>query len=74
MINVPQFCMKPFMTQKKTIYLNGNKHLVGNISYEDDGFKCSMTIPELKNLLRTKGLKVGGIKEVLVARLLEEAS
>eukprot|EP00956_Cyclotella_meneghiniana_P003305 scaffold4007_cov49-Cyclotella_meneghiniana.AAC.5 len=31
-----------------------------------------MTVPELKDLLRTKGLKVGGRKEELIARLLEE--
>eukprot|EP00956_Cyclotella_meneghiniana_P012616 scaffold17948_cov37-Cyclotella_meneghiniana.AAC.1 len=33
----------------------------------------SMTVPELKDLLRTKGLKVGGRKDELIARLLAEA-
>eukprot|EP00956_Cyclotella_meneghiniana_P016884 scaffold27127_cov74-Cyclotella_meneghiniana.AAC.1 len=33
-----------------------------------------MTVPELKDLLRTKGLKVGGRKEELIARLLEEVT
>eukprot|EP00956_Cyclotella_meneghiniana_P012621 scaffold17948_cov37-Cyclotella_meneghiniana.AAC.6 len=33
----------------------------------------SMTVPELKDLLRTKGLKVGGRKNELIARLLAEA-